>query len=225
MFKKLVFCIALLLAVNIGYSQIFNKGFSASLNAGLTQPFTDTHGSDLTINFGIGLQYHLTPYIFLSTNFAKSSLERERPDRYYREYRNSFTDITLTANMSLGQFISPLIGKKSFINNFYAGTGIGFINSDVTKPSSETSDFYGGKRYKGSDLIIPVNFGYDFRLARKGKIVGYINYQIDFSFSDSLDGYDIPFSKSNDIYHKATFGIKYLFGKPGGSNDATTCYY
>ncbi|MDB5013361.1 MAG: hypothetical protein JWQ25_1563 [Daejeonella sp.] len=225
MFKRLILSGIFLLAVNLGYSQIFNKGFSAGFNVGVTQPFTDTNGSDLTINAGLGVQYHITPYTFISTDIVKGSLERQNFDRYYRRYRNSFVDFTLTANMSLGQLLSPLVGKKLFINNFYAGAGIGFIHSNVTRPSSETIDQYGGKRYKGSDLIIPVNVGYDFKLAMKGKIVGNVNYQVDFTSSDALDGYDVTYSKSKDLYHKATVGIKYLFGKPGGSNNATDCYY
>ncbi|MDB5119247.1 MAG: hypothetical protein JWN56_465 [Sphingobacteriales bacterium] len=225
MFKRLILSSTLLLAVNLGYSQIFNKGFSAGLNVGVTQPFADTYDSDLTINFGLGVQYHLTSYTFVSADFVKSTLERENLDRYYRRYRNSFTDLTLTANMSLGQVLAPMIGPKLFINNIYIGAGVGVINSNVTQPNSETTDQYGGKRYKGSDLIIPINLGYDFKLAKKGKIVGNVNYQYDYSTSDALDGYDVPFSKSSDVYYKVTVGIKYLFGKPGGSNNSLDCYY
>ena len=225
MFKRLILASIFFLAANFAYSQIFNKGFSAGLNIGVTKPYVDTHGSDLTLNLGLGVQYHLTPYTFLSADFVKGTLEREKPDKYSRVFYNSFNDLTLTANMSLGQVLAPMIGPRLFINDIYIGAGVGVINSNVTTPNADITDEFGGKRYKGSDLIIPLNLGYHFKLARQGRSVGNINYQFDYSRADALDGYDVPFSKSDDVYYKLTVGIKYLLTKPGGSNGSTECYY
>jgi hypothetical protein len=131
-------------------------------------------------------------------------------------------------NISLGQFISKKIGARSFLNNFYGSAGVGVINSKVTKPESEVTDIYGGKKYNGSDLFIPLAVGYDFKLAKQGKIVGNINYQANYSFSDALDGYASKTnSKSNDAYSMLTVGVKFLFGRRSDSSGPTSlqCYY
>lgn len=226
MIKRIIATVLFLVAGHSVYSQIFNKGFSAGLNVGVTKPFADTHDSDLTFNVGLGIQYHVTPYSFLSADFSKSVLARENLDRNYRSYHNSFSHLALTANISLGQLLASANSRGAFYHHIYLGAGVGVINSDVTKPVSDTTDIYGGKRYKGSDFIIPVNAGMDFKLSKNGRFIGNVNYQFNYSFSDALDGYDTSTSsKSNDMYALTTVGLKYLFGTPPNTPTSTQCYY
>ncbi|WP_026897762.1 outer membrane beta-barrel protein [Daejeonella oryzae] len=208
--------IFLLFAANAS-AQINKPGFSASVNLGGNQAFTDVDGSDLNITFGAGLNYYVTPFLGIKTEVSHGNLSRKLLDRNYKNFNNTYNYLNSTVNVALGQFLKPSEKVAHYmLYNLYMGTGLGLISSNIKEPNNVTPDNQGGVTYKGTDITVPVNIGVDFKFLgfyyTKSPLSFNLNYQHSFAFTEMLDGYDPPTgNNSKDSFGNFTAGVKYQF--------------
>ena len=197
-------------------AQVLEKGFAAGIHLGLTQPFTDVVQSDVNPNFGASLQYNATTFTFINAEFSNGRFGRKDVDKHGKAYSNSSNRISATANVSLGQFLKPKRNEAhQLIYNIYAGTGAGVLISNISEPNALTFDGQGGVTYKGSDFIIPINLGVNFRtggsMYDQKPLFFNVNLQHNFTSSEMLDGYNPANADNNtkDSFTTLNFGIKY----------------
>ena len=204
-------------------AQVLEQGFTTGIHVGVTQAFTDVTDSDINPSFGALAQYNITPFTFGNVEYSIGRLSRKELDIYGKRFTNNFHRVTATANVSLGQLLNPDYRVAHYLlYNVYVGSGIGMIYSNISEPNALTSDGFGGITYKGADLAIPVNVGFNF------KIGGYlypdspmnftVNLQHNFGLTEMLDGYDPDNSdnQTKDSFTVLNVGMKYSFGKKKG---------
>ena len=204
-------------------AQVLEPGFAAGVHVGVTQAFTDVTDSDINPSFGAVAQYNLTNFTFGNLEYSMGRLSRRELDIYTKSYVNNFHRVTATANVSLGQFLNPDHRIAHFmIYNIYVGSGIGMIYSNIAEPNALTRDGFGGITYKGADIAIPVNAGFNFKfggyLYPDSPLNFTVNLQHNFGLTEMLDGYD-PDNSDNKIKDSFTVfnvGMKYSFGKKKG---------
>lgn len=215
-----VYATLFLLFPFITSAQVLDKGFTAGVHVGFTQAFTDVTESDVNPSFGAAVQYNVSPYIFGNVEYSNGRLGREELDIYGKSFENNFNRITATANVSLGQFLKPEDRIAHYmLYNIYAGTGVGAIRSNISKPNALTTDGFGGITYKGTDFTVPLNLGFHFKISSylnpDSPVNFNVNLQHNFAFSEMLDGYD-PMNADNqtkDSFTVLNVGMKYSFGK------------
>lgn len=197
-------------------AQVLQKGFAAGVHLGLTQPFTDVVQSDVNPNFGASVQYNATTFTFINAEFSNGKFARKDVDKHGKSYSNSSNRISATANVSLGQFLRPKRNEAhQLLYNIYAGTGAGVIMSNISEPNMVTFDGQGGVTYKGSDFIVPINLGLNFRsggtMYNQSPLFFNVNLQHNFTFTEMLDGYNPANAdnKTKDSFTTLNFGIKY----------------
>jgi hypothetical protein len=114
------------------------------------------------------------------------------------------------------------------VKGLYLGTGIGFIYNNLTSiqrynqfiendPIGSTRGFEG--KNNGLNLILPLRFGYEFKIyddydqPRYGIDIGIQHY---FDIGEGIDGYNdnskIYKNNAIDQYTYVTIGFKYNFG-------------
>jgi hypothetical protein len=133
-------------------------------------------------------------------------------------------------SVALGQFIdfsySPVFYN---LRNLNASLGLGFINGtnnvadfgSGTFPSRQHANDLGKSKFSGV-LSLPATIGYFvnfYNVYQEPKIVLGVNYKMNFTFSDDIDGYNdnpaIFQNNSKDVFTTMSFSLKYLFGPKG----------
>lgn len=201
-------------------AQVFLPGFSVGVQAGGTQAFTDVTDADVNPSFGATVQYNVTSFSFATVEYSMGRLSRKELDIYGKSFTNNFKRITATANVGLGQLLNPDSRVAHYMfYNIYVGSGIGVIMSDIAEPNALTTDEFGGITYQGTDLAIPVNIGFNFKIGSylypDSPLNFNVNLQHNFGLTEMLDGYDPDNSdnKIKDSFTTLNMGVKYSFGK------------
>lgn len=242
--KKLIIFLLLFWTLK-GFSQANFSRFSFGFNGGLTASFSDfsyglspiipgfnpvkTFAINKSQTFGGSFEYNFTPFINAGIEFNSVSL-KGGTDRHNRAFISSFSSIELKGGVALGQFIdfsySPVLYN---LRNVNASLGVGFISGtnnvadfgSGTFPSRQHANDLGQSKFSGV-LSIPATIGYFinfYNVYQEPKFVLGVNYKMNFTFSDDIDGFnDDPASfenNSNDVYTTIGFSIKYLFGPKG----------
>lgn len=107
--------------------------------------------------------------------------------------------------------------------------GLGFISGtnnvadfgSGSFPSRQHANDFGKSKYNGV-LSLPLSIGYFvnfYNVYQEPKVVLGINYKMNFTFTDDLDGYsddpNIFENNSKDVYTTLNLSLKYLFGPKG----------
>ncbi|MEJ2883808.1 hypothetical protein [Pedobacter sp. GR22-6] len=208
----------------------FHK-LSIGAGYGVTQSFTDVQ--EHAISFaGYGTaDYFLTPFISLGGEFQMGQIRGGDiyTDPNEREFINSYKTANINGKLYLGSVIN--FNRNAFadaIKWFYVGAGAGIIRNDVervvVKPSTRNTAnpyVFPGKD-KSTDLVAPLSTGINYYFSDrtgKPKFGINLNYQVNFSLGEGMDGYDdspIKFKNgSPDVYTYLSFGFRYNFGLLG----------
>jgi len=86
----------------------------------------------------------------------------------------------------------------------YAGFGGAFYSTGGNVALMESPRYVGGT---GFTAIVPIGFGVKINLMPRVAFNGELGTR--FTFTDNLDGYTSPYSKSNDVYYALTLGVSY----------------
>lgn len=242
--KKLLLFIFLLGTLQ-GFSQANFSRISIGLNGGLSTSYTGlSYGLSPVIpgfspvkglmlnksqSFGGSLEYYFSPFINAGLEYNSVSL-KDGTDKHNRAFISNLTSIEVRGSVAIGQFIdfsySPVLYN---LRNLNASLGVGFIsgNNNVadfgsgTFPSRQHPDDLGRSKYSGV-LSLPASIGYFvnfYNVYQEPKFVLGLNYKMNFTFSDDIDGYnDNPVffeNNSKDVYTTVNFSVKYLFGPKG----------
>lgn len=217
--KVLVFSFILFLSANAG-AQVLPKGFAAGLHIGAIQSFTDVTEADINADFGAGVQYNLNDFTFGNLEYSMGRLSRKELDVNEFAFTNKYNRVSATANVALGQFLKPDFRVAHyFLYNIYAGTGVGFIMSNISEPNALSHNKYGGITYQGTDVTLPVNLGFNFKISSylypDSPVTINVNMQHNFTFTEMLDGYDTSFAANRykDAFSSLSVGLKYNFGE------------
>lgn len=202
------------------YSQVFKPGLSAGMHTGATKAFTDVTDADIKMNIGADLQYNLNNWTFANLQYSMGNLSQKEPDINDFAFTNKYHHLTATANVSLGQILKPDFRVAHYLlYNLYAGSGIGLIMSNISEPNALSKNEYGGITYKGTDVTLPVNLGFNFKVSSylfpDSPLSFNVNLQHNITFTEMLDGYDasVPGNKYKDAFSTINIGIRYNFGK------------
>jgi OOP family OmpA-OmpF porin len=194
------------------------KKFSAGINLGLTNSFTDAPANNAGNAFGLNVKYSLSHSVGLRASFALGSLVGDRSETDYNKsysFENNFSAIDLSAVFTLGNisFLRPVRNLQ-----YFATVGIGSINNDaegtfsdpadIPSPPNNTDD----NKYTESSLFIPIGLGLRYNLNENFDIG--LNSQFNFTSSDDIDGfnYNLGANKSSDYFVTTGISVSYKFG-------------
>lgn len=217
-----------------GYNY-YEFGIAAGASYGKAE--ADLKKQDYHPAFNFNLVYNYSPFLPIVLELQKGTFSGGGPTRAEdasgRYFTNSYISLNFHADLQAGEIIdysdSWFLDK---IKNFYVGTGIGFIYNKITRierynrfpendvhvfPDPGSAEGFRGKD-KGFNLIIPLRFGYEFKIyddynmPRYGIDIGIQHY---YDIGEGLDGYNDPVSKYKnnalDQYVFVSVGIKYNF--------------
>ena len=95
-------------------------------------------------------------------------------------------------------------GRTSYGIYVYGGVGGAYYTSTGNATLKASPRYIGGS---GITAIMPIGVGVKVNLIPRLAFNGELGARM--SFSDKLDAYTSPFSKSNDIYYTLTLGVSY----------------
>ena len=216
-----------------------HKHFNPKISLGVGVGFANMYGDFSTsvpmpvARIGMGCRLTTNLVINLDAYFGQLS-SKENPQNWapngFSE-TSSFQSLDLIAKITLGNYLQYPHGiLLKTLSGIYIGTGVGVINNNITS-------FKGG--YNSPDLnlmlsngaftqshtltpFIPINIGLRIPLKRfLGSIRTQImiNYQINFTFSDYVDGYKYTTNDNDnrnqfkDCYSVLTFGLSFHLSK------------
>jgi len=242
--KKLILIIFLFGTLK-GFCQFNFNRIGIGINGGLTASYTDfSYGlspiipgfnptKGLTTNksqvFGGSLEYYFTPFINAGVEYNSVSL-KDGTDKHNRAFISKLSSIEFRGSVALGQFINFFYSPVFYnLRNLNTSLGLGFISgtNNVADfgsgafPSRQHANDFGKSKFNGV-LFLPASIGYFvnfYNVYEEPKVVLGVNYKMNFTFSDDIDGYsDNPAmfqNNSNDVYNTISFSLKYRFGPKG----------
>ena len=233
--KKLILILVLSFSIIIAKAQSgFNYySYGVGIGGSYGKAEADLRRQDYHPAFNINFVYNYSPYLPVTLELQKGTFSGGGRtidlDPSGRIFNNSYFSLNTHADLQLGEIIDYT--DNWFLNavkNFYAGAGIGFIYNHMTDIQRTNliaaNDVIGSTRgFEGKDsdinLIIPLRFGYEFKIfddydqPRYGIDIGIQHY---YDIGEGIDGYnDDPNKFKNnalDQYTFVTIGVKYNFG-------------
>lgn len=231
--KLLIAFVFSLISWGAGYAQLSyvpSTAFRYNVGAGIG--FTTVYG-DLPVRkaapagrlyFDYRIKQFITVGAEVQGGMTKNGVKDAVPDSK-GEYRrnvawglysqNTFLAANINAKVYVGQFNDEEEGVSSYLNNVYAGIGVGYILnnvSDLVTTFPESKQVVNTTIPTSSGITIPLNLGIDVELPVSNLSLN-LNYQINFSTSDGIDGYDFKMSNVKDAYGFLSIGLKYHFGE------------
>lgn len=214
----LVCCLTLLAKAQVGYNY-------SKVDLGTSLNFNSVQGDatkKLTLSYGFNVTYHATPYanFVLETQLGTLSGGNEalsgNNQPFSRYFQNNFTSFQLREQLQFGEIID--YSDNNFYNaikNFYSSTGLGVIIYQVKhKDISNISNPDALITLNATEMFIPLRIGYEFKIFNdydQPYIKVDLGVQVNFMFSDKLDGYVISGS-SNDYQLVESVGVKFAIG-------------
>ncbi|WP_443945036.1 hypothetical protein ACJVDH_19285 [Pedobacter sp. AW1-32] len=204
--------------------------WSYGLGAGPNFSSTDVREGSWGHTYSGSIDYHITPFVTagLEGQFGVVQGGNIVTDPHNRQFVNEYSGANFNMKFMLGEIIN--IERSNFLYNIkglYFGTGVGFINNNLTdivryKPSWAAND-PGYGPFPGQDksvnLWVPLNLGFNYYI-KDG--YGYLRYVINFNaqsnyvFGEGLDGYNDPSSQFKnydpDTYNVYSLSFRYFFG-------------
>ncbi len=229
--KFLLIIIGCFFAIN-SFAQYNYYRFSGGVGLGINTAFTDL--AKIRVNQTIigAIDYNLTPFASLGLEVQKGTLSAgdSIKDPHFRYFKNGYTSFVVHGKAQLGQFVDFESSNFLYaIRGVYIGTGVGVIMNKMidivrvkTRDVSNPNYVFPGED-KSTNLVIPLNTGVNINiLDRWGytRFIFNVNYQMNVTLGEGLDGYKDPKSKgfenkSPDMFGVASVGIKMCFGPEG----------
>jgi hypothetical protein len=210
----------------------WGAGFGASYGRG----FDDLVRQVWHPGGSLNLTYNYSPFVPMSVELQFGTLEGggRTPDKdeFGRYSKNNYKALVFHADLQMGEIID--YDGNFFldrIKNFYIGAGIGAISNNVGGNNGNNIqrtnlylkngplDYVFPGKNKSVNLMVPLRFGYEFKIYDDYDQVGYtitLGYQHAYTFGEGLDGYDDNTQKfknnAPDQFSMFTIGFKYNFG-------------
>lgn len=207
--------LGLLFLPAIASAQFNYKKLGVSLGGGVSYPHMDVNAGKYTPVFGGRFQYNISPFADIGLDIQAGSIESD-PGSFKRPFTNKYFSTALTGKIHLAQFIDPSASTLARAAGWiYAGTGLGLIKSKVSDIDSTAAGAMSG--YDGADFLLPVNAGVRIPVLTRHKetlLSVFLNYRMNVTFSDALDGYEPVQSgnTSNDFFSTVTLGVAFNIG-------------
>lgn len=196
---------------------------AVSVSGGLAFPHVDFRNSESKFRpaFGVGVHYFSSRFLQLALDFQKGMLKggvAEDRSGVKTGFENSYMAFAFCIRFAPLGLIENKDKDKvlQMLSDIYIGTGIGYISSDVTVNQVTQREYGALPFYKGGDLMIPIELGFDLPLFRKKRNILLLNLNLrsNFCFTDEIDGYvpTVEANHFNDAYSALTCGLIYKFG-------------
>ena len=215
-----------------------SANFKPKLSLGVGVGFSNMYGDFPVSNFlpaaRVGLGCRLTKALVVGIETYVGQLGSNQPANSwtagFTEVSN-FASVDLNAKISVGNYLNyPNSAFLRILSGFYVGTGYGIVYSNISKFTGKFASRYtdlnaqlrNGELTKTTTIspYIPLNVG--FRIHMKNFLGSdrssfMLNYQINYTFSDFVDGYSSPPSTTknqvNDCYTVITAGFSFYITK------------
>lgn len=226
--KFLLIIIGCFFALN-SFSQYNYYRLSGGVGLGVNTAFTDL--AKLRINQTIigAIDYNLTPFASLGLEIQSGTLSGgdSIADPHYRFFKNGYTSFVAHGKVQLGQLVDFESSNFLYaIRGVYIGTGLGIIQNkmkDIIRVKPDGTNYVFPGTNKSTNLVIPLNTGVNINILDRWGYTRFIftlNYQMNVTLGEGLDGYKDPKSKgfennSPDMFSVASAGIKICFGPEG----------
>ncbi len=200
--------------------------FTVGINAGMSQVYGDLGKWHPQLVYKFNVARNVNEWVNLNVDAMHGALNPYSGSKGWTtgvESYNEFTSVALTGNISIGEIFNwPNNWIEKNIYGLYFGAGVGVLNNNITsitnkfKPTDKfpISYYYPGATGGNSNTaFIPVNVGINLHLTRV--VMFNACYQICYTFSDYVDGYNFKNVKSNefnDIFATATIGLHFYIG-------------
>ena len=192
----------------------YNK-YSVGLNVGYTTMYGDLSQSNPSPAFALSLSQHMNQSVIVGVELMHGTLSSTEPANKWTTGLasiNQYNGLNVHANMSFNEFLhNPHNVVMKTISHLYVGTGVGIIDNDFTKitdkfkttdPATIDPDF----KKSSLAMIVPLNLGLNIYMK---SFFGYrgaqfnINYQMNYAFSDYVDGYKFSSATTTNKYNDA----------------------
>lgn len=198
------------------------RTFSIGVNAGVLTPYTifgSNRKQDFTspnANFGYGayIKDQITPAFGIQADFFAGKLSADHGQEYApgAAFSGYSTKIHYSAALSANFTLWNISWKdnKSAIQP-YATVGAGTMNyTPVLHYADGTSaNFKTDNNGSINEMFLPVGVGVKFNIARGINLD--LGYQVNFVYSDNIDGYN--YGSNNDRFSYAHAGLEFAIGK------------
>jgi len=182
--------------------KLVDIGTGVSLNtfSGDAETYTRTRSYSFNVN------YNPDPFLNLISELQVGKLAGGSAEETLtgREFQNSFKALNLRAQWQLGLLMAadrdPL---KRFLQNVYAGAGIGVIASNIKQINRESKMLPGYVTYgvnNSTDLYLPLRVGYDWKVKNSLRETLFkidFGYQYNVGLGDNMDGFTAGRLKDN----------------------------
>lgn len=213
----------------MSYVPVTAYRFSVGADLGMTTIYGDLPTRKFSPALRLAADHRLKEYITIGAEvqvgFLASGVKGAVPDGdkgfysravswgYYNN--NLFQAVNLNAKVFVGQFNSENTeGLSYYINNIYVGAGVGVINNSMTEIVSVDPRSRQDIPTLGNSIgiLVPLNLGINVPIPNS-VFMGTINYQMNFSTSEGIDGYNFGITSVKDAYSFLSIGIRYNFGE------------
>ncbi len=212
--KKVYIALISLFAASSSIAQV-----SIGIQGGSTHSHTDATPSKGRAGFGVHAQYTAARYFSLRANLNAGQLKGgELSEKTLMSYSNNFIQADLGFRFyPLGLINSKENSSLSYLSKIYGGLGVGLLKNNTKINQLAPQSFSFIQDYKGTDLVIPAEFGIEMPLGKMSadpKFNLNLYYRFYFLNTDKMDGYvpNLSSNKSNDAFSSVGIGISYKIG-------------
>jgi OOP family OmpA-OmpF porin len=183
-------------------------------------PFTSPNGN---LGYGVDIKYQATPAVGFQVDYLGGKLtgDDSHADAQGISPYSSFSTevhyaVSASANITLGD-ISWRYNQSGI--QPYITTGVGTMNytPELTTPGGTTFDFKSTGNGAVNEIYWPVGVGLKFNVARGINVD--LGYQVNFMFSNNLEGY--PYDATNSKFSYAHLGLEFALGSKSKPQLAT----
>ncbi len=202
--------------------------YTFGIGIGYTHLYGDWTNSNSQQAYKINVARNINEWVNVNIELQKGSLNEYESKNHWTNglsVNNDFTGGALIANMSIGELFN---WPKSFLvkqfYGIYIGTGIGYMHNNIANITLKfrNADKYlitdydpGNINMKSNCFYLPLNVGIDLHITKI--VVLNVNYQMNYAFSDYVDGYNfkppIATNNYNDLYSVLSFGLHFYIGE------------
>jgi len=212
--------------------------FEVGFGYGVTRMYGDLDQHPDKNMFDVKLVKNIRPYLKWDLEMQHGVIASSEKLNHWTtglSNSNSYSSLQYSVKVGLGQFIKVPYSKLNLVlNALYVGTGAGFINSNQTQLTTKfkTTDVLDIPSYEwkknDNTVFVPMNVGINFPLRHllffPGVVIN-LNYAMNYTFSDFVDGYKFKQGNAHDQYNDAysVFNVNLLFNL--GHFDSKTYFY
>ena len=217
-------------SAQMSYDKKFIPKMYFGVGGGFTNMFGDFSKSGFAPVARVGIGCRFTANLSVDAEVYHGGLSSNEPagvwtSGAYSE-TSTFTSADVNLKFTLGNYLQyPHSDWLKILSGLYIGMGVGIINSNITSFDGNYSEMELSHKdsatYKKSSeqaLYIPLDIG--LRIPLKRLLPAHytqlwFNYQINYTFSDYIDGVKLPASRNqfNDCYTTFTMGLSFHISK------------